>query len=74
MHTLKEVEPGLVISITSVITPTPRTIRALADMLRGRNPGLPVSHRDSATGLWFSAVQLTSSASCGGKEMKHDYQ
>jgi hypothetical protein len=59
MHTLKEVSPGIVIGITSAIEPTSRTIRALADMLRGRNPGLSVSHRDSASGFWFSAVQLT---------------
>lgn len=68
MHTLKEVSPGIVIGITSAIKPTPRTIRALADMLRGRNPGLSVSHRDSASGMWFVAVQLTGSATpCGAK-------
>lgn len=67
MHTLKEVSPGIVIGITSAIKPTPRTIRALADMLRGRNPGLSVSHRDSASGFWFSAVQLT------GEEVPHEY-
>jgi hypothetical protein len=68
MHTLKEVAPGIVIGITSAIEPTPRTIRALADMLRGRNPGLSVSHRDSASGFWFSAVQLT------GLEADHEYR
>ena len=67
MHTLKEVSPGIVIGITSAIKPTPRTIRALADMLRGRNPGLSVSHRDSASGMWFVAVQLT------GEGEEHEY-
>lgn len=69
MHTLKEVSPGVVIGITSAIKPTPRTIRALADMLRGRNPGLSVSHRDSASGMWFVAVVLTDK----GEEVSHEY-
>lgn len=67
MYTLVETSKGVVIGITSAIKPKPRTIRALADMLRERNPGLPVSHRDGASGFWFSAVVLT------GKESEHGY-